>query len=295
MKAAELFDRGFSSRSFFGPTLDALPASVLQTPPNMRPVICDRRGPMPEEDDTAPTVSADSSSGPNLFSSNVLAFAGGSTDTFQRTTLGPRAAVQPVRVWIGLNPPSESDLATQAAEEEAAEQARKAKGKKSAVKRAAADPDVAIPAGAIEEGKGKNGRSSLSLKPVNGADVTRDAPAKAKPVNGADVTRDAPAKAKPVNGADVTRDAPAKAKPVNGADATRDAPAKAKPVNGADVTRDAPAKAKPVNGDRATNDAKDAPAAKMVPTPIKAKPEARPPAKPDVKADAAQKPATKTN
>src|SRR3954471_6716315 len=36
MKAAELFDRGFSSNSNAGPTLDALPASVLQSPPNMR-------------------------------------------------------------------------------------------------------------------------------------------------------------------------------------------------------------------------------------------------------------------
>jgi hypothetical protein len=41
-----------------------------------------------------------------------------------------------------------------------------------------------LPSGAIQEGNGKNGRASLTLKPVNGADITKDAPAapKAQPL-----------------------------------------------------------------------------------------------------------------
>ena len=49
IKAAELFDRGFNSKvNFTNPELAALPASANATPPDMRPVICDRRGPMPQ-------------------------------------------------------------------------------------------------------------------------------------------------------------------------------------------------------------------------------------------------------
>ena len=114
---------------------------------------------------------------PNLFSSSMLAFAGGSAaaDAIRRTPLGPRAVVQPIRVWIGLNPPSDTDLATQAAEEDAADQTRKGKGRKAAAKAALAEPKLPLPAGAIQEGKGKNGRASLTLKPVSGADITKDA------------------------------------------------------------------------------------------------------------------------
>ena len=130
IKAAELFDRGFSSKvNFTNPELAALPASANATPPDMRPVICDRRGPMPQEED-APAVAETDSNIPNLFSSEVMAFAGAAAEKPVRTVLGPRAAVQPERVWIGLNPPSEAEIAAQAAAEAAAEQARKAKTKK---------------------------------------------------------------------------------------------------------------------------------------------------------------------
>jgi D-alanyl-D-alanine carboxypeptidase len=125
MQAADLFDRGFNSKvNFTNPELAALPASASHTPPDMRSVICDRKGPMPKEED-APVVAEEDSGVPNLFSSEVMAFAGDAHKPV-RTVLGPRAAVQPERVWIGLNPPSETELAAQAAAEEAAEQARKA-------------------------------------------------------------------------------------------------------------------------------------------------------------------------
>ncbi|KLK92001.1 hypothetical protein AA309_16370 [Microvirga vignae] len=185
MKAAELFDRGFNSKvNFTNPELAALPASASTTPPDMRSVICDRRGPMPQEED-APVVAEEDSNIPNLFSSEVMAFAG-DTQKPVRTVLGPRTAVQPERVWVGLNPPSEAELAAQAAAEEAAEKARLSKkkataSKKKASKQAASkDSDVAP---VIEEGdktKGK-GRVSVTVKPVSGdTKATNQKPA-AKP------------------------------------------------------------------------------------------------------------------
>ncbi|MET0427070.1 MAG: D-alanyl-D-alanine carboxypeptidase family protein, partial [Microvirga sp.] len=119
MKAAELFDRGFgSSPSLMGYSLDSLPASASVSPPDMRSVICDRRGPVGEDSQT--TVAEDSAGTPNLLnaSSNIFAFVEGTQPL--RTTLGPRTMVQPVPVWIGMNPPSERDIAAQAAAEDAA-------------------------------------------------------------------------------------------------------------------------------------------------------------------------------
>jgi len=183
IKAAELFDRGFSSKvNFTNPELTALPASANTTPPDMRPVICDRRGPMPQEDD-APVVAETDSNIPNLFSSEVMAFAGDTPDKPTRTVLGPRAAVQPERVWVGLNPPSEAELAAQAAAEAAAEQARRAKTKKAAAPKkdktpaaevakddtgteAAATPEKK-PAQANAPGKAQP-RVSVTVKPVTG-------------------------------------------------------------------------------------------------------------------------------
>ncbi|MEZ0169122.1 serine hydrolase [Microvirga sp. TS319] len=178
MQAAELFDRGFNSRvNFTNPELTALPASANATPPDMRSVICDRRGPVPQEEDAPVVAEDDTSNIPNLFSSDVMAFAG-DTQKPVRTVLGPRTAVQPERVWVGLNPPSEAELAAQAAAEEAAEQARQKKraaSSKKNGKQAAKKPDVTP---VIEEGdKAKSkGRVSVTVKPVAGQD--KKAPAK---------------------------------------------------------------------------------------------------------------------
>ncbi len=171
MKAAELFDRGFNSKvNFTNPELTALPVSANTTPPDMRSVICDRRGPMPQEDD-APVVAEGTSNIPNLFSSEVMAFAG-DTQKPVRTVLGPRTAVQPERVWIGLNPPSEAELAAQAAAEEAAAQARqkkKAASSKKSTKQAAKKPDV-TPVIADDDKTKSKGRVSVTVKPVTGQD-----------------------------------------------------------------------------------------------------------------------------
>jgi D-alanyl-D-alanine carboxypeptidase len=185
MKAAELFDRGFNSKvNFTNPELAALPASASTTPPDMRSVICDRRGPMPQEEDT-PVVAEEDSNIPNLFSSEVMAFAG-DTQKPERTVLGPRTAVQPERVWIGLNPPSEAELAAQAAAEEAAEKARLSKkkataSKKKASKQAASKDSDVTPV--IEEGgKTKSkGRVSVTVKPVSGDTKATNQKSAAKP------------------------------------------------------------------------------------------------------------------
>jgi D-alanyl-D-alanine carboxypeptidase len=177
LKAADLFDRGFAAggAAFGAPTLEALQMSAQSMPPNMRPVICDRRGPMPGEDDSG-TVEANAAGGPNLLSSpGVLSFAGGMAQP-PRTLLGPRAPVQPVQVWIGPNPPTEAELAAQAAQEAAEEKERIAKQKAAQEKRLAArkakadektetaEKKLTVPRAIVEEGK--NGRATLSLKPV---------------------------------------------------------------------------------------------------------------------------------
>ncbi len=164
MKAADLFDRGFSSRAtFISPTLESLAASSLQAPPNMRSVICDRRG--PDARRGRPGDRQRRKRRPNLFSSGIFAFAGGSgVDSIRRTQLGPRAPVSPIRVWVGLNPPGAAELATQAAEEDAADKAAKASPKKANRKTAA--KEMKLPTGAIDD-KGKAGRATLTLKPVS--------------------------------------------------------------------------------------------------------------------------------
>ncbi|WP_245416206.1 D-alanyl-D-alanine carboxypeptidase family protein [Microvirga sp. 17 mud 1-3] len=212
MKAAELFDRGFNSLAgSSNPTLTALPASSVHTPPDMRSVICDRRGPMPEEEDSQTTVANGGHPGiPNLFSSDVMAFAGTAQPT--RTTLGPRSAVEPERVWVGLTPPSEAELAAQAAKEEAAEKAKKAASKKStkkAASKATKDSDStkeskdakgkatkSADTASASKDKGKDtpktkARDSISVKPVS------DQKGKAKPEKGkSQAAAEAPAKAK---------------------------------------------------------------------------------------------------
>jgi D-alanyl-D-alanine carboxypeptidase len=190
MKAAELFDRGFnSSVNFTNPVLTALPASSSTTPPDMRSVICDRRGPMPQEEDSPAAVAEGETSAPNLFSTSVMAFAGGTTQPV-RTTLLPRTAVEPERIWLGLTPPSEAEIAAEAAKEKAAaEKSRKskatAKSKKGSPAKDAKDAsndDAEVSADdekastkEVVKTKGKNGsRVSVTLKPL-----TKDAKEKA--------------------------------------------------------------------------------------------------------------------
>ncbi|NIX75225.1 D-alanyl-D-alanine carboxypeptidase family protein [Microvirga terricola] len=157
MKAAELFDRGFSTTlNFTNPMLTALPMSATRTPPDMRSVICDRRGPMPKEEDGSTVATGDDPGSPNLFASGVMAYTGDGTQPL-RTALASRADVEPERVWVGLNPPSVADLARQAAEEDAADRARKAKTHKKKIAHT----------GPAKASKHEGGRTSLTLTPVS--------------------------------------------------------------------------------------------------------------------------------
>ncbi|HZY21847.1 MAG TPA: D-alanyl-D-alanine carboxypeptidase family protein, partial [Beijerinckiaceae bacterium] len=87
IKAADLFDRGFATSSFFsfgGRTLEDLPASASTAPPDLRPVICGGRGPMPSEEDAGSAqanASGNTENPSGLFTApgfTALAFAGGS-------------------------------------------------------------------------------------------------------------------------------------------------------------------------------------------------------------------------
>ena len=109
-KAADLFDRGFGTSTFFsfgGRTLEDLPPSAASGPPDMRPVICGGRGRTPSEEDAAPEQASAGGNAENggLFAAPgfaSFASAGGSIPGPRR--LGPRAALQPVLVWTGPAP-----------------------------------------------------------------------------------------------------------------------------------------------------------------------------------------------
>jgi D-alanyl-D-alanine carboxypeptidase len=162
MRAADLFDRGFSARAgILNPMVDLLPPSTTTEPPNMRSVICDRRGPVPDEDETpAQTMAGTVTSGP--LASGLLAFAGmPQLAPGTRSVLQPRGPVQPVRVWLGLEPPGQAELAKEAEEEEAEEKKRKStttarsKEKGKAASRKVVDKE--------------DGRASISVRPVTGS------------------------------------------------------------------------------------------------------------------------------
>lgn len=130
IKAAALFDHGFGSFGWAAPTVEQLPASALHSPPNMRPYICERRGPMPAEEDAQAALGPQqqgSGSDGGVVPPGALAFASSGS---ARPTLGPRAHFEPIRVWTGRTPPP----TTVAAEEE---QDKLVAGKPRASKRAA--------------------------------------------------------------------------------------------------------------------------------------------------------------
>jgi D-alanyl-D-alanine carboxypeptidase len=111
-KAADLFDRGFATSTFFsfgGKTLEDLPPSTTSGPPDMRPVICGGRRGTPSEDDTSPAEASATGNAENggLFAAPgfaSFASAGGSIGGPRK--LGPRAPLQPVLVWTGPTPGS---------------------------------------------------------------------------------------------------------------------------------------------------------------------------------------------
>ena len=188
-RAADLFDRGFASYGWGRQTLMDLPRSSASGPPDMRPVICGGRGPVPAEEDAQPAAIEANASGnaDNPITALVapafsaLAFAGGSVAT-PRRALGPRAPLQPVLVWTGASPN------TAVAEDEREEKpVRRGKGRAKVAAKSRASVVAAVttplkaPPSIIAEGGAKGAIAPAAAlastpKPKLGA-----APAKAKP------------------------------------------------------------------------------------------------------------------
>ncbi len=107
LRAADLLDRGFAAQGWFGPNVADLPGSNLIAPPDMRSLVCDRRGPLPAEEDGQQVAgnTQDNSNAPVL-AAQVTAFTQTGAPAPTRTTLGPRAPFEPVRVWLGPTPPA---------------------------------------------------------------------------------------------------------------------------------------------------------------------------------------------
>ncbi|MDP4003135.1 D-alanyl-D-alanine carboxypeptidase family protein [Methylobacterium sp. NEAU K] len=125
VKAADLFDYAFTQDAgWTSPTLDALPASALGAPPDMRAYVCGGKKP-PAIEDGAGAISAPASAaqliGGSAANSPALALAAFSNPAMRARTLPPRAPLQPIAVWIGHNPAEgQQILEAQETEEKAA-------------------------------------------------------------------------------------------------------------------------------------------------------------------------------
>ena len=107
MKAAALFDHGFSSFGWGSQTVETLPPSNLVNAPNMRPVICERRGPQGEDDGAslAQNGGPDEDPGRIQMPGSALAFSAMGAPG-ARPQLGPRARFEPILVWTGRTQPT---------------------------------------------------------------------------------------------------------------------------------------------------------------------------------------------
>jgi D-alanyl-D-alanine carboxypeptidase len=229
IKAAALFDHGFSSWGLGAPTVEQLPASNVVNPPNMRPVICERRGPLPAEEDAQP-ASAQSDDGARV-PPTALAYAATGSTPATRPQLGPRTRFEPILVWTGRSPPTA--LAAQT-DDKTASPARPrqkpiARAAKPAPASAAAKAFAATePKSIIEDGaRGNKGaiQPSAALSP-------KPAPAKLGATDGA-TQRPKPgaiaAKPKPSQSAAVA--SPPAAKPAVSAKPSAGKPVAAKPAS----------------------------------------------------------------
>jgi D-alanyl-D-alanine carboxypeptidase len=121
LRAADLFDQGFSSSGWSMQTLDQLPPSGLMSPPNMRSYVCGPNKRQPQEDDetsvvaTAPGGNSEnpiaSLFAPSAFS---VASAGAARSLSGRTSLGPRVEFEPIPIWLGATPGTVAEEGTKA-------------------------------------------------------------------------------------------------------------------------------------------------------------------------------------
>jgi D-alanyl-D-alanine carboxypeptidase len=225
IKAAALFDHGFSSFGWTSPTIDQLPPSNLVNAPNMRPVICERRGTQPGEED-GPSLAeqsgvqnGDAESGRIQMPSSALAFAAVGTPG-ARPQLGPRARFAPIVVWTGRTPPT--TLTAESEDKPAVAAKPKPQTRALTAKEPRSGPD---------DGKGIKGviqaSTAPSPKPAASAPKPNAAAVAAKPKPSQSAAADAPA-AKPA------AKAPVAAKPAAAATSAGKAnPAATKPSGSA--------------------------------------------------------------
>jgi D-alanyl-D-alanine carboxypeptidase len=165
IKAAALFDHGFNSWGFGAPTIEQLPSSNLINAPNMRPVICERRGPLPAEEDAQPVAQGEDSGRVQL-PPTALAFSAAGTTPGARPQLGPRARFEPIVVWTGRTQPTA--LAAQDADK-STDKPRAAKAKQRSLARARAAPvppaaqafAATEPKSILDEGKGAGNKGAV--------------------------------------------------------------------------------------------------------------------------------------
>lgn len=178
LMAASLFDKGFSTSSVFSPSLESLPSSNTVTPPNLRSLICDKKGPLSEDEDGAVTTNGNSNPHPaTFFGSSALAFSDNGGGGTTRIALPPRAKTQPELVWAGLTPPASREQAATAD----TPKTKPLKGKEKATN---AKTKVSLPKSAITpDTKLKPGvKMTTTVKPVSADKRAVKPSAKTKPV-----------------------------------------------------------------------------------------------------------------
>ncbi|GJD81925.1 hypothetical protein GCM10007886_49420 [Methylobacterium gregans] len=147
LKTADLFDYAFGqSTGWTSQNLDALPASVSATPPDMRPYICGGRK-APAIDEGPGAIAGNGAEGAiaqfmgqTAATSPAAAMAAFSTAAVRNRALPPRAPLQPIAVWIGRSPAEGQTLLAEQenAAKTAAAEARAAKLEAAKAKREAA-------------------------------------------------------------------------------------------------------------------------------------------------------------
>ena len=129
LKAADLFERGFALADWtIGKSLEDLPPSSVQAPPDLRSYVCGR-GPAPKEDNEAVVAGEPGPNGEvqNQLPPTALAFAGvGVKPGLKAQELPPRAALEPMLVWTGRDP-AEAKVAAGGDETRPARRARRAR------------------------------------------------------------------------------------------------------------------------------------------------------------------------
>ena len=144
VKAADLFDYAFAQGAgWTSPTLDALPASALPTPPDMRPFVCGGKKPPAIEDGPGALNAPGSAAqlvGGAAANSPALALAAFSNPALRARSLPPRAPLQPIAVWVGRNPAEGQQIidAQEAEQKAAAANTRAARLEAAKAKRLAA-------------------------------------------------------------------------------------------------------------------------------------------------------------